>query len=169
MTHIPHWEYQHHTARDDSGGIAEYDPAAECPFKVTSMRQMTPGVPALTDCVAAVARRRSACRVPIGTSGCMGSGRIDSATSASRSGSGNSNASQIAASSSLDASLRPRSTSDRYPRLTRAWCDTSRRVRRRVVRAWRRLPPMASRSSRVIGRTSLARVGELRLCRFTFS
>src|SRR5882757_11031370 len=40
------------------------------------------GVPALTPCGTAVARRRSVCRVPIGTSGCIaGAGRIASATS----------------------------------------------------------------------------------------
>ena len=48
-THIPHWEYQHHTARDESGRVVEYDPSAECPFKVTSMRQLTGGIPTLTD------------------------------------------------------------------------------------------------------------------------
>src|ERR1700759_1593417 len=47
--HIPHWEWQFNTQRDDSGGIAEYDPGAECPFKVSSMRQITPGIPTLTE------------------------------------------------------------------------------------------------------------------------
>lgn len=44
-----HWDYQTRTPRDDSGRIAAYDPAAECPFKVNSMREITPGIPALTD------------------------------------------------------------------------------------------------------------------------
>ena len=42
--------------------------------------------------------------------------------------SGTSRAPQIAARSSLDASFWPRSTSDRYPRETCAWEETSRRV-----------------------------------------
>lgn len=44
-----HWDYQHRTPRDDNGKVAEYDPAAECPYKVNSMREITPGIPALTD------------------------------------------------------------------------------------------------------------------------
>ncbi|SHW94187.1 Uncharacterised protein [Mycobacteroides abscessus subsp. abscessus] len=60
---------------------------------------------------------------------------------------GTSSAPQMAASSSLEASLRPRSTSDRYPRLTRAESDTSRSVLPCPERALRRVSPMASRSN----------------------
>src|ERR1700751_577680 len=60
---------------------------------------------------------------------------------------GTSNAAQIALSSSLDASLRPRSTSDRYPRLTRAASETSRNVRPCLVRARRSTSPRTSRSN----------------------
>ena len=65
----------------------------------------------------------------------------------STSDSGTSNASQIALSSSLDGSLRPRSTSDRYPRLTRAESDTSRSVRPCEVRASRSTSPTTSRTN----------------------
>ena len=44
----------------------------------------------------------------------------------------------------------PRSTSERYPRLTRAEFDTSRKVRPCVVRARRRTSPITSRSSTAI-------------------
>src|SRR6476620_8834143 len=74
----------------------------------------------------------------------------DSLTSTSTSESGTSSASQIAARSSLEASLRPRSTSDRYPRLTRALLETSRRVRLCETRVRRRLSPIASRNSSAI-------------------
>ena len=30
-THVPHWEYQHHTARDESGRVAEFDPSGPVP------------------------------------------------------------------------------------------------------------------------------------------
>src|ERR1700761_606415 len=60
---------------------------------------------------------------------------------------GTSSAAQIALSSSLDASLRPRSTSDRYPRLTRAASETSRNVRPCLVRARRSTSPRTSRSN----------------------
>jgi hypothetical protein len=65
------------------------------------------------------ARRRSACRSPTGrrwpptTSSGAAAAASASAASPSSSGSATSSASQIAASSSLEASLRPRSTSDR--------------------------------------------------------
>src|ERR1700709_1496414 len=49
-----------------------------------------------------------------------------SLASVSSSDNGTSSASQIALSSSLEASLRPRSTSERYPRLTRAASATGR-------------------------------------------
>ena len=49
MSAQTHWEYQDRTPRDESGEVASYDPAAECPFKVTSQRQVTAGVPTLTD------------------------------------------------------------------------------------------------------------------------
>lgn len=49
MSAAPHWEYQNHLERDDTGEVAAYDPAATCPFKVASMRELTPGIPTLTD------------------------------------------------------------------------------------------------------------------------
>lgn len=49
MTAVPHWEHQDHLERDDSGGAATYSPEAACPYKVTSMRELTPGKPTLTD------------------------------------------------------------------------------------------------------------------------
>src|SRR6201998_4235243 len=69
------------------------------------------------------------------------------AASTSTSDNGTSRAPQMAVSSSLDASLRPRSTSDKYPRLTRAASETSRRVRPCDVRARRSTSPITSRSN----------------------
>lgn len=48
--HRPHWEHQLHTRRsglDDSA--AAYVPGTACPFKVRSLRELTPGGPAMTD------------------------------------------------------------------------------------------------------------------------
>src|ERR1700744_4614490 len=64
--------------------------------------------------------------------------------------SGIAKASQIALSNSLEGSLRPRSTSDRYPRLTRAESETSRNVRPCEVLAWRNTSPMTSRTNNAI-------------------
>src|SRR5258708_2381611 len=49
MTAVPHWEHQDHLERDHTGGAATYSPEASCPYKVTSMRELTPGKPTLTD------------------------------------------------------------------------------------------------------------------------
>src|SRR6478672_4107518 len=68
--------------------------------------------------------------------------------------SGTSRAPQMAPSSSLEASLRPRSTSERYPRLTRAASDTSRRVRPCSILARRSTSPITSRSNAVIALSS---------------
>src|SRR5699024_1397073 len=57
-----------------------------------------------------------------------------------------SSASEIAPRSSLDASLRPRSISERYPGLTRAASATSRRVRPVSPRSPRSTVPRVSRS-----------------------
>ncbi|COZ35776.1 Uncharacterised protein [Mycobacterium tuberculosis] len=57
---------------------------------------------------------------------------------------------QIALSSSLEGSLRPRSISDRYPRLTRAESDTSRSVRPCDIRAPRSTSPTTSRTKAAI-------------------
>src|SRR6478752_1005548 len=73
--------------------------------------------------------------------------RIVRLTESSRSDSSRSRASQMEARSSLDASLRPRSTSERYPSETFAAVDTSRSVLFCLVRAWRNVSPSALRRS----------------------
>src|SRR5690606_3418546 len=85
---------------------------------------------------------------------------ISSLTSRSTSDIGRSKASQIAASSSEDASLRPRSTSDRYPRLTRAAAEISRRVRPCSIRRRRKTSP----TSRLMSTTGHPSRDQSRLC-----